>query len=171
VEASQKQGLISDLWEQKYGEGNFELATVTDMSKEGAFDEAVKGTTQLFPKECYCLTEYLSVSEVAHVASNLTFDPDPRKVIPEVLEGFNEVLKSAAKELSVKRFVYTSSSTAVTRVIPNEEFTFTTSTWNEFDEEDAWAPPLTMTTESGQFTDRARPKAKRSSGICQGAEA
>jgi nucleoside-diphosphate-sugar epimerase len=47
---SKAQGLISDLWEQKYREGNFELATVTDMSKEGAFDEAVKGTTQLLRK-------------------------------------------------------------------------------------------------------------------------
>ena len=29
------------------------------------------------------------VSGVAHVASNTTFDPDPNKVIPEVLDGIN----------------------------------------------------------------------------------
>jgi nucleoside-diphosphate-sugar epimerase len=39
---SKIQGL-SALWEKKYGKGRFEAATVTDMAKEGAFDEAVKG--------------------------------------------------------------------------------------------------------------------------------
>jgi nucleoside-diphosphate-sugar epimerase len=62
------------------------------------------------------------VSGVTHVASNLTFDSDPNKVIPEVLAGVNGILKSAAKEPSVKRFVYTSSSTAITAPIPNKEF-------------------------------------------------
>jgi nucleoside-diphosphate-sugar epimerase len=41
---------LSDLWEKKYGQGRFELATVPDMSKEGAFDEAVKGNMQLLRK-------------------------------------------------------------------------------------------------------------------------
>lgn len=71
----------------------------------------------------------------------MTFSPDPNKVIPEVLAGVNEALKSAAKEPSVKRFVYTSSSTAATRVILNKEFAVTANTWNDLDMEDAWAPP------------------------------
>jgi hypothetical protein len=71
----------------------------------------------------------------------LTFSPDPNKVIPEVLAGTNEALKSAAKEPSVKRFVYTSSSTAATRVILNKEFAVTANTWNDLDTKDAWAPP------------------------------
>ena len=70
----------------------------------------------------------------------MTFSPDPNKVIPEVLAGVNEALKSAAKEPSVKRFVYTSSGTAATRVILNKEFAVTTNTWNDLDTKDAWAP-------------------------------
>jgi uncharacterized protein YbjT (DUF2867 family) len=31
------------MWEKKFGAGRVEIATVPDMSKEGAFDEAVKG--------------------------------------------------------------------------------------------------------------------------------
>jgi hypothetical protein len=71
----------------------------------------------------------------------MTFDPDPNKVIPEVLAGINGILKSAASEPSVKRFVYTSSSTAATAPKPNKEFNITTELWNEEDIKQAWAPP------------------------------
>lgn len=40
---SKVQGLKA-LWEKKFGKGRFELAIVEDMAKEGAFDDAVKGT-------------------------------------------------------------------------------------------------------------------------------
>jgi nucleoside-diphosphate-sugar epimerase len=81
------------------------------------------------------------VTAIAHVASTLTFDPNPNKVIPEVLGGINGILKSAAASPSVKRFVYTSSSTAATAAIPNKKFDITTDTWNETDIKAAWAPP------------------------------
>ena len=51
------------------------------------------------------------------------------------------ILKSAANEHSVKRFVFTSSSTAATDPIPNKEFTIGTDTWNDATIEAAWAPP------------------------------
>lgn len=51
------------------------------------------------------------------------------------------ILKSAANEPSVKRFVYTSSSTAATLPIPNKEFTIDTDTWNDAIIKKAWAPP------------------------------
>ena len=51
------------------------------------------------------------------------------------------ILKSAANEPSVKRFVFTSSSTAATDPIPNKEFTIGTDTWNNAIIEAAWAPP------------------------------
>jgi hypothetical protein len=38
------QGLAA-LWEKKFGAGRFEVANVTDMSEEGAFDEAMKGNS------------------------------------------------------------------------------------------------------------------------------
>jgi hypothetical protein len=63
----------------------------------------------------------------------MTFDPDPNKVIPEVLAGISGILKRAASEPSIKRFVYTSSSTAATGAQPNKEFNITTDTWNEED--------------------------------------
>lgn len=62
-------------------------------------------------------------------------------MIPEVLAGVRHVLESAAKQPSVKRFVYTSSSTAATAPKPNIEFKITTETWNQEDIDAAWAPP------------------------------
>ncbi|TVY81218.1 Aldehyde reductase [Lachnellula suecica] len=120
---SKVQGL-SALWEKKFGPGQFEVATVGDMSEEGVFDEAVKG-----------------VSAVVHVASILTFDPDPNKVIPQVLAGMKGILNSAANEPSVKRFVATSSSTAASAPIPGKKFHMGTDTWNQSDIDKAWAPP------------------------------
>jgi nucleoside-diphosphate-sugar epimerase len=71
----------------------------------------------------------------------MSFSDDPNKVIPEVLAGINGILKSAASEPSVKRFVYTSSSTAATAPKPNKVFDVTTDTWNEEDVKAAWQPP------------------------------
>ena len=68
---------------------------------------------------------------MAHVASVLTFDPDPNKVIPAVVNGAVNAASSAAKQSSVKRFVYTSSSTAITAPKPNVEFTISTDNWND----------------------------------------
>jgi len=97
---------ITKILQDKYGSSNFELAVVEEMSAEGAFEEAVKGT-----------------SGVVHVASNLSFSADPNAVIPEVIAGIKSILNSAKKEPSVKRFVYTSSSTAATNPKPNKKFT------------------------------------------------
>ncbi|KAG0650010.1 NAD-dependent epimerase deHydratase terH [Hyphodiscus hymeniophilus] len=115
---------LSALWEQKFGKGRFEAVIVEDMSPPGAFDEAMK-----------------EVSGVAHLASNTTFDHDPNKVIPGTISGIKGILESAAKQTSVKRFVYTSSSTAASAPIPNKEFTIDTNTWNEATVKAAWAPP------------------------------
>lgn len=38
-----KSSWLTDLFDEKYGKGNFELFPVDDMAAEGAFDEAVKG--------------------------------------------------------------------------------------------------------------------------------
>jgi hypothetical protein len=71
----------------------------------------------------------------------MSFDCYPNKVIPEVLAGINGILKSASKSPSVKRFVYTSSSTAATTPKPNKEFHITNDLWNEDAVKAAWAPP------------------------------
>ena len=81
------------------------------------------------------------MSGVIHVASIVTFDPDPNKVIPGVVAGAVNAAASAAKQTSVRRFVYTSSSTAITAPKPNVEFTISTDDWNDEDVEKAWRPP------------------------------
>ncbi|PQE31223.1 aldehyde reductase ii protein [Rutstroemia sp. NJR-2017a WRK4] len=119
-----KAAKLMDIWGKKYGKDLVELAIVPDMAAKGAFNEAMKG-----------------VSGVAHVASNMSFSPDPNQVIPDVLAGVNEVLNSAAAEPSVKRFVFTSSSMAATHPKPNEEFFIDENMWNEEDVKAAHAPP------------------------------
>ena len=76
-----------------------------------------------------------------HVASVVTFDPDPNNVIPAVVNGAVNAAASAAKQSSIKRFVYTSSSTAITAPKPNVEFTISTDDWNHEQVEAAWKPP------------------------------
>ncbi|RDW88391.1 hypothetical protein BP6252_00423 [Coleophoma cylindrospora] len=119
----EKGNAVKAALEKKHGAGKVEIVVVEDMEKEGAFDEAVKG-----------------VSGVVHVASNMSFDCDPYKVIPGVIAGVNNVLTSAAKESGVQRFVYTSSSTAATRPKRNQKFTITKDSWNTEDIETAWKP-------------------------------
>ncbi|KAF2727199.1 NAD(P)-binding protein [Polyplosphaeria fusca] len=70
----------------------FELVAVPDMYADGAFDAAVKG-----------------VDGVAHIASAVVFQPDPAVVIPPYITSAVNILKSAAKEPSVKSVSYTSS--------------------------------------------------------------
>lgn len=81
------------------------------------------------------------MSGVAHVASVISFDPDPNKVIPTVVAGAVNALEAAAKEPSVKRFVYTSSSTAITPPKPNKKFEIKVEDWNTEEIEQAWKPP------------------------------
>lgn len=39
---------LSSIWVKKYGADKFEVAIVEDMSKDGAFDEAIKGLCYTF---------------------------------------------------------------------------------------------------------------------------
>jgi nucleoside-diphosphate-sugar epimerase len=71
----------------------------------------------------------------------MTLDPNPNKVILEVLAGLNGILRSAAKEPSVKRFVATSSSAALRLPSPGKVFNLDSNTWNEEAIKEAWAPP------------------------------
>lgn len=75
------------------------------------------------------------------MASVINLDPDPNNVIPAVVKGAVNAASSAAKQASVKRFVYTSSSTAITAPKPNVEFTISTDDWNNEAIEAAWKPP------------------------------
>ncbi|KAE9962155.1 hypothetical protein EG328_000842 [Venturia inaequalis] len=94
--------------------GAFELFEVKDMTKDGAFDEAVKGC-----------------AGVAHVASNMTFSNNYEEIVGDAVKGAMSALKSASKEPGIKRFVLTSSSTATTMPKPGKEFIVHKDTWND----------------------------------------
>lgn len=71
----------------------------------------------------------------------MSLDPDPHNVIPQTVAGAVNIAESAAKEPSVKRFVYTSSSRAITTLKPNVKFEISTKNWNDEAVEKAWMPP------------------------------
>ncbi len=115
---------LHDLFDKTYGPHRFESAIVPDMAKEDAFDEACK-----------------DVKGVCHVASILSFSPDPLAVIPVVVAAARNAASSAAREPGVVRLVFTSSSTAITNPKPGKTFTITAKDWNDEAIEDAWKPP------------------------------
>ncbi|EEU37848.1 uncharacterized protein NECHADRAFT_54734 [Fusarium vanettenii 77-13-4] len=125
VRDTEKNAWLQALFDKKYGKGNFELFKVADLTAEGAFDEAVKGT-----------------SVVAHTATITSFAPDPNEVIPQAIAFAENALKSAYKETSVKRFVLTSSSSAAVLSVPGAPgVEVLEDTWNEFAVKAAWAEP------------------------------
>ncbi|KAF2111063.1 hypothetical protein BDV96DRAFT_500170 [Lophiotrema nucula] len=87
---------LADILNHRYGPGRFELSNVEMLSEEGAFDEAMK-----------------AVDGVIHIASETSLSTDAEKILATATAGALNALRSAAKETSVKRFVFTSSSTAV----------------------------------------------------------
>ncbi|GKZ36198.1 hypothetical protein AbraIFM66950_007194 [Aspergillus brasiliensis] len=107
---------VEDLFREKYGVDHFELVQVEDMTVPGAFDQAVKG-----------------VSGVAHVATILGHRSD---LITSVISTNRNLLVSAAREDTITRFVYTSSSEAATfssflehKAGPSTQISV--DTWNE----------------------------------------
>ncbi|KAK9427488.1 hypothetical protein V1505DRAFT_379982 [Lipomyces doorenjongii] len=101
----------------------FEIVLVPDVAAPGALDEAVKG-----------------VDGIVHVASDMTFGADPNKAITPMIRAVRNVLQTAAKEPSVKRFVLTSSNRAAANPIVNQDVTIGANRWNEEAVESAWRP-------------------------------
>ena len=83
---------------------------------------------------------HTGTSGIVHVASNVSFDPDPNKVIPSVLSGLDNTLEAATTEPKMKRFVYTSSSFAATYPNPDKKIDIDVDTWNNECIKNAWAP-------------------------------
>lgn len=61
----------------------------------------------------------------------MDINPDPNIVIPIVVNSTLNALKAAANEGGVKRFVLTSSGSAVVFPKPNHPVLITPDTWNE----------------------------------------
>jgi nucleoside-diphosphate-sugar epimerase len=102
------------LFQERYGKDNFELAEVPDMGTAGAFDQAVKGAIGFI-----------------RVANDMTLSNDAHAVIPRAVGGAISALSACAGEASMKRFVLTSSSFAVTQPKPGKRFTVTIETFND----------------------------------------
>ncbi|CZS89024.1 related to aldehyde reductase II [Rhynchosporium agropyri] len=124
VRDSEKARWTQEHFDKTYGKGNFEVSIVKDLAAEGAFDEIIKGC-----------------SGVIHVASDVTFGPDPNKVITPIVNGMEFLLHAASNQSSIKSFVYTSSSSALSLTRLNERYTLNKDLWNETSVKAAWAPP------------------------------
>lgn len=86
---------LNKLFEEKYGPGVFETVVVPDVRADGAFDTAIQGVDGVF-----------------HVASEMSMSPDAATVIGGTKKAVVNIMAAAAAH-NVKRFVYTSSSSAV----------------------------------------------------------
>ncbi|KAL6701642.1 putative NAD dependent epimerase/dehydratase [Trichoderma pleuroticola] len=115
--------LVNDLFKTYAQSGDFEVVAA-DLGADDAFEEAVKG-----------------VQVIQHVASVVSFFPDPNTVIPQTVKGVTSLLEAAIKEPSVKEFVYTSSLVASTAPALGNNTNVTRDSWNDMAVELAWAPP------------------------------
>lgn len=113
VRSVSKAAWMQDFFDTRYGKDKFELVQVPDISKEGAFDEAMKG-----------------VAGVAHIASVLG-SYIPEEAIGGSVDTNLTLLKSAAKESTVKAVTITSSSMSQYSQTPNKKWTIDQNTWNE----------------------------------------
>ncbi|KAK7698894.1 hypothetical protein SLS64_012104 [Diaporthe eres] len=113
---------VQEYFKNKYGSEVFELVEVPDMAIDGAFDSVLKGA-----------------SGFVHVASDMSNSNDPDVVVGNAVKGVLNALRAAKKEgAGMKRFVYTSSSTAATLPKPGEVFSVTAESWNDEAVEMAW---------------------------------
>ncbi|EMC92261.1 hypothetical protein BAUCODRAFT_27580 [Baudoinia panamericana UAMH 10762] len=119
-----KQSWLQDHFDKTYGSDQFELVGVRDLKEEGSLNQVVKGCAGL-----------------VHVASNVSFSPDPNVVVTETVTLTLNALKAAASESSLSRFVLTSSSIAAAQSRYNEPYDLTPEMWNTKAVEAAWAPP------------------------------
>lgn len=123
---------------------NYDVVVVPEMEPEGAYDEAVKG-----------------VDAIIHMSSPLNFSPNPKEVVPPAVKGATSILRSAAKEPKVKRFVFTSSSTATSVPTPGKKFKIDSNSWNTEVEEYADFPPPYLEENAFKVYSASKTKAER----------
>ncbi|EXJ89397.1 hypothetical protein A1O3_02464 [Capronia epimyces CBS 606.96] len=114
---------LDALFTSKYGPDRFESVIVPDLGVQADFEKVLDG-----------------VWGVLHVASDLTLNPDPDKVIKGTIAHTLAALQAAANVSSVKSFVLTSSSTAALIPIPDKEgIVIDEDTWNDAAVAAAWS--------------------------------
>ncbi|KAH8427043.1 uncharacterized protein LDX57_004761 [Aspergillus melleus] len=108
----------------RHGDGNYQSVVVPALEVEGALEEHLE-----------------DVRGVLHVASDMSFNPDPQAVIPGVLAATLNVLKAAAKVRSVERVALTSSVVAAfPGPILGPPGLEECDTWNDVSVKAAWDP-------------------------------
>ena len=80
VRSESKGAWVQELFDKKYGPKKFEIAIVPDMTKPGAFDEAMKGILLLVHLSTTTIDNSTGATGVAHVATNLVYNADAEKL-------------------------------------------------------------------------------------------
>ncbi|KAL4885430.1 hypothetical protein BJY04DRAFT_179708 [Aspergillus karnatakaensis] len=124
VRSSEKAAWITKALAKRNPSGNFEAVIVPDQNAAGVWETVLK-----------------DVNGIAHVAGDVSFGPDPTKVITPTVEALRRLLDAANKEQSVKRFVFTSSDQAASNRSTTKEIPINEDTWNDEAIEAAWKPP------------------------------
>ncbi|EED23358.1 cinnamoyl-CoA reductase, putative [Talaromyces stipitatus ATCC 10500] len=112
---------LSEYFSNKYDAGKYEGVIVPRLDAADALKKCIKG-----------------VDGVVHVASDMSFSPDPTVVIPKMINTMENIMSTVAQEDTVKRFVLTSSSGAVLTAQPDVEIVVYEDTWNDFTVRAAW---------------------------------
>jgi nucleoside-diphosphate-sugar epimerase len=126
VRSDQESQMMQDIFQHRHRNADklLEIVIVANMKEPGAFDGLLA--------DC---------EGVAHVASDLSFDPDPNVVITGCVDGIKAILQEARSTSTIKRFVYTSSSNAATKPLVSEPRHINSTSWNNEILDEAWAPP------------------------------
>jgi nucleoside-diphosphate-sugar epimerase len=126
VRNDQEAQMMRDIYQIRHENADkvLEIVVVANMKEPGAFDELLT--------DC---------EGVAHVASDLSFDPDPNVVITGCVNGIRAILQEAHSTPTIKRVVYTSSSNALTKPLVGEPRHINSNSWNNEILDEAWAPP------------------------------
>lgn len=124
VRDAEKAVWTSRYFEDKHGPGKYTTAVIPDMVPRGAFDIAAKGC-----------------AGIIHVASVMTFSPDPNEVIAPSIAGALNALEAAAREPSIRRFIYCSASAAAVAQGTGVRSEVTNESWNMAAFRAAWEPP------------------------------
>ncbi|KAH8125322.1 hypothetical protein ACSS6W_004886 [Trichoderma asperelloides] len=124
VRSEDKAAWIKEAVAYYYPSASFEAVLVPDMTAAGAWDEFVKG-----------------VDGIVHVAGDMSFGADPNNIITPMVNSVRNLLETAAKEPSVKRFVFTSSNQAALNRTLGKEFMIDKTAFNEAGVAAAWRPP------------------------------
>ncbi|KAF1946386.1 hypothetical protein EJ02DRAFT_418498 [Clathrospora elynae] len=94
----------AEAFAERHPGGNFETILVPDVNAEGAYEGALD-----------------DVQGIVHVAEDMTFGADPNQIITPKANGVRNLLRTAAKSKSVKRFILTRRNCAAFNLVPGEE--------------------------------------------------